>query len=1006
MNFSALQLWSICTLAFLNVSLTARADQSLQKLQPFLKTHCYDCHGPEKQKGDYRFDSLGTDLTHLESLETWQNILDQLNLGEMPPKKSPQPAAQVSKPVIATLTKALATAYEKSRSTGGHTVLRRLNRHELRNTFRDLLYLNGAEYRPDAAGARLKDNNGNGSIERTGNDPLRFFPEDENEDGFFNLGNTLVMSDFLLKLTLRAVEETLADATHLEPKPIVEARRFSSHLIEGKGGHLIETASREINPKFDLMATGYETQGRLSPTDLRNGVGVPALYRITVTASAHNGDRSPWGKLTKLEENDPFQLCLNMADTKNGGLAGVTSTPLALWSIPADGKRHTFTHEVWMDKTWTPWLGWENGPFNRAFRVENILKEFHPELLTDRPEKKTNKEGHEAWPLQMAKALFQDGEYPAPHLRIHDLMIEPLIETWPPKSHTALYGTGSGKEVEIRRLMKLFATRAFRRPVEAAEIEPFIQLVLRHQIEPVVLMPDGIQDLRYRVYKGTWNKLPDFNTLTPVATGRLPKGYLDIGIAKRNDNFGIVFEGNLTAKSAGEYTFEMASDDGARILVNGTKVVEHDGLHGQQLRKGKINLEKGEHSIRVEYFAYGAPNGFRASWTNPGSLHAKLSVDDIRSNHKKKRQGSMPLLIRAMQDGYAAILCSPQFLYLRENPGRLDDFALASRLSYFLWSSMPDAKLFQLARKGTLSKPAELDQQVDRMLKDPKAAAFIRHFTSAWLRLDKLGKMPPSGGEYQFYKNLKVEPILLKQVTTYFEEILNTNGKIEQFIDSEYTYMNQVLAKWIYKREDIRGARLRKVALDDRRRGGIFTQPGVMTATANGVDTSPVIRGTWVLENILGTPPSPPPPDVEPLPADTRGAVTIRQQLELHRKNEACYSCHVKIDPMGFPFENFDVVGRWRDRYRSLRDPIDTRTTLANGEEIADIIEFKNMLRKREPQIVRCLTEKMLIYATGRKLEPTDRGETDRIIRKLSEHENRLRDLVHLIVKSDLFLNK
>jgi hypothetical protein len=179
-----------------------------------------------------------------------------------------------------------------------------------------------------------------------------------------------------------------------------------------------------------------------------------------------------------------------------------------------------------------------------------------------------------------------------------------------------------------------------------------------------------------------------------------------------------------------------------------------------------------------------------------------------------------------------------------------------------------------------------------------------------------------------------------------------------------------------------------------------------MTATANGVDTSPVIRGTWVLENILGTPPSPPPPDIEPLPTDTRGAVTIRERLDLHRKNESCSSCHAKIDPMGFAFENFDVVGRWRDRYRGVNEPIDTKSTTTNGREIADIIEFKDMLKERESQIVQCLTEKMLTYGTGRRLEATDRGKINRLIEELGKKENRLRDLVHLVIKSDLFLNK
>jgi hypothetical protein len=290
------------------------------------------------------------------------------------------------------------------------------------------------------------------------------------------------------------------------------------------------------------------------------------------------------------------------------------------------------------------------------------------------------------------------------------------------------------------------------------------------------------------------------------------------------------------------------------------------------------------------------------------------------------------------------------------------------------------------------------------MLRDPRAAAFIRHFPSTWLRLDKLGKMPPSGGDYQFYKNLRVEPMLMKQVTAYFAEILETNGRIEQFIDSDYTYMNQTLAKWIYRREGIRGERLRKVKLEDPRRGGLFTQPGVMTATANGVDTSPVIRGVWLLENVLGTPPSPPPPDIDPLPTDTREATTIRERLALHRKNKTCNSCHRKIDPMGFAFENFDVVGRWRDRYRRAREPIDTLVTLSNGTEIADIIGFKKMLMERKSLVVRCLTEKMLTYATGRRLEAIDRGVVDRITAELATRDNRLRELVRLVVKSEIFL--
>ena len=271
----------------------------------------------KNKKGIYDLIPLETILQRLKNLEIWQGILDQLNLGEMPPRKAPQPEANDVKPVVELLSGELNAAYQKARSTGGQTVLRRLNRHELRNTLRDLLHLNGAHYRPDSAGSRLTDNNGNGSVERTGHDPLRCFPEDETEDGFFNIGDKLVMSDFLLKLTLAAVEETLAEATHLEPKPDVEARTISGHFHKGRsnGEHLVETASRELNPDFEMLAVGYERYGRLSALDLRGGVGTSAKYRLTISASAHNPDH-PWPEILPLHEKDPFQLCLNIADTK------------------------------------------------------------------------------------------------------------------------------------------------------------------------------------------------------------------------------------------------------------------------------------------------------------------------------------------------------------------------------------------------------------------------------------------------------------------------------------------------------------------------------------------------------------------------------------------------------------------------------------------------------------------------------------------------------------------
>jgi len=985
--------------AVLFLQLSASADEQLAQLEPFLKQHCFKCHGPEKQKGDIRLDTLGLDLGKLENLEIWQGVLDQLNLGEMPPKKEAQPEVKDVRPLVALLTDSLREAYAKARSTGGQTVLRRLNRHELRNTLRDLLYLEGADFEPGTGGSRLVDNNGNGSVERTGTDPLRFFPEDESEEGFFNIGDHLVMSDFLLKLTLNAVEEVLERATHLEAMPKVQTEILSGRLSKPRGRHL-EVFCREVNPAF----TGIYRNGPLRPDALGRGLPAPGRYRVVVEASAHN-QKHPWKELLPTDQNEPMHLSFSLRK-------GRDVRQVSQWELAGDGVRHTFSAQVWIDRQWVPEFNWENGPTDRELRTDLLTKKYRPDQFTEPPDRKVitdkkeyDKAYNEWWRAMSLKLL---GDYPGPSLRIHSLKIEPTVGQWPPRSHVALYGSGSGKEEEIRELITTFAERAFRRSVKPELVEPYVQLVLRQKVEPVVTLPGGIKDLKYRVYEGQWNNLPEFDSLKPVSEGTLPKGFIDLGVSKRKEKYGMVFTGILKAPKSGEYVFEIASDDGARLLINGKKVVEHDGLHGAQLKKGKTKLEQGDHEIRVEYFAYGHPNSFRAGWGGAGMAHAQLSVVSLRDpkNNNKKPANEVPLLIRAMQDGYSAILCSPQFLYLEESSGQLDDFALASRLSYFLWSSMPDKTLFALARAGKLSQPAELRRQADRMLADPKGAAFIQHFPSAWLRLDKLGSMPPSGGDYQFYKNLRVEPMLAKQVTTYFADILKANGKIEEFIDSDYTYMNQVLGKWIYRREDIRGSRLQKISVEDPRRGGIFTLPGLMTATANGVDTSPVVRGVWVLESILGTPPALPPPDVEPLPTDTRGAASIRERLDLHRKNEACASCHVKIDPMGFAFENFDVVGRWRDKYRGDRNPIDASAVMANGDKIKDIVEFKQMLMDRKELVARCLTEKMLIYATGRKLETTDRGEVNRLTAELAKRENRLRDLVHLVATSNIFRSK
>lgn len=984
---------------------TSAADKELKTVRTFLKQHCYECHGVKKQENDKRFDSLNYNLDDVATLTTWQGILDQLNLGEMPPPNRPQPDAKETAKVVDVLSAELKLAYALRRSTGAQTVVRRLNKFELRNTVRDLLYIKNPELRVGNV-ARLVDNNGNGRVENTSSDPFRAFPSDEVQDGFDNIGNRLVMSDFFLKLMLDAAEESLALATETGPRPDIATRRFAGH-INRRGTGDLEQFARTLFPEFDAL---YRA-GTLSADELNGGVRTSARYRITVEVSGHN-QKHPWSEIITANQDEPLMLSLRLHKSRTR----YEKISLAQIKLPGDGKRRSFTFESWIDEKWLPQLSWDNGPSTREARTDLLMQKYLPAAFRkapDRkaiPDKKQYDKAKADWSREMAVTLIKN--FKGPHVHVHSLTLEPLIGQWPPQSHIALYGTGAADSKNIEPLLLTFAQRAFRRPVTLNEIAPYAALV-RAQLKPADDKPDTttIRDLTYKTYKGSWSKLPDFSKLKPVNQGSLSNGLFDLRPAKLQEHFGMVFEGKLLVPAAGEYEFQIASDDGSRVLIDNKKVIEHDGLHGASTRKNKIKLTAGVHAIRVEYFAYGNPNSLRVAWSGPGFGVTPLAVSKANPSKPTAVSVQTARFIKAMQVGYAAMLCSPDFLYFNEHrgiekqPGRLNDFEIASRLSYFLWSSMPDDQLLKLAKAGQLTNPKVLATQVDRLLNDPKSAAFTRHFTERWLRLDKLSDSPPErAGPFRIYWDRQLEPQIVSQTDAFFADILNRNAPIKHLIDSDYTYLNESIATVFYGRTDVKGEFLRKVATNDKRRGGIFTQPSVMTATANGVDTSPIVRGVWVLENILGTPPSPPPPDVEPLSPDLRSAKTIREQLALHRKQDACRSCHSKIDPMGFAFENFDPIGRWRDKYPKARENIDASTTANNGQKIDDIVAFKQMLLERESDITRCLTEKLLAYATGRLLEPTDRGEVDQIVEAVDG--GGLRNLIKLVVRNEIFLTK
>jgi len=376
---------------------------------------------------------------------------------------------------------------------------------------------------------------------------------------------------------------------------------------------------------------------------------------------------------------------------------------------------------------------------------------------------------------------------------------------------------------------------------------------------------------------------------------------------------------------------------------------------------------------------------------------------------------------QAVRVGLMAVLVSPKFLFLSETPGKLDDFALASRLSYFLWSTMPDAELLSLAEQGRLSDPDVLRRQVERLLDDPKAAAFTKNFVGQWLGLRDIDFTEPTHILYPEYDDMLKES-MIRETELFFAELLKDDLSLTNFIASDFSMLNGRLARH-YGIEGIDGWEFHKTPLPaDSHRGGVLTMASVLKITANGTNTSPVLRGAWVLDRILGTPPSPPPADVPALEPDIRGATTIREQLALHRNDAACAGCHAVIDPPGFALESFDVIGGWREHYRTtgvgesveidgrqmhyLHGPaVDPAYALADGRAFADIDEFKQLLLADKDKVARSLTVKLVTYATGGPPEEIDEPEIAAILSRVSANDG-LRTLVHEVVQSRLFLEK
>ena len=366
----------------------------------------------------------------------------------------------------------------------------------------------------------------------------------------------------------------------------------------------------------------------------------------------------------------------------------------------------------------------------------------------------------------------------------------------------------------------------------------------------------------------------------------------------------------------------------------------------------------------------------------------------------------------ALRPAFQALLIHPAFLFRIEadQPGKdewkIDDFELATRLSYFLWASMPDRRLLKLADEGRLSDPATLRAEALRMLADPRSESLSRHFAGQWLGFDDLREVaaPDPVRFPSFTPTLRVA--MYRESVEFFNHIVRANRPVLELIHADYTFSNAELASH-YGIPGVSGSQLQQISLKDPNRGGVIGQASVLTATSMPLRTSPVKRGKWILDTLLGTPPPPPPPDAGVLPGDDRSTegLSFREMLEVHRTKASCAGCHEKIDPLGFGLENFDAIGRWRT-LDANGDPIDSLATLPGDIVFATPKELKDLLLSSDELFLRNLSRKMLAYALGRPLEYYDEPVVTGLVAKVRKDDLKMQSLILAVIESHPFQHR
>jgi hypothetical protein len=863
-------------------------------LRVFFENHCFDCHDVESKKGGLDLTLLTLKLDDRANFVTWEKVHDRIAGGEMPPKKKARPPADETRSLLSELDTKLTAADAARVAEEGRVRMRRMTRVEFENTLVDLLAL-----------PRL--------------DIQALLPADGTVGGFDKIAGDLDLSPAHLAAYAEAAEKALdaAVATRSTPPPVFKRRIYPAGLFKFEFnlslGQYVLLKDKQPDPALPVRGGFEDKKGHVGDAgpDLAERKRLCKEIKVAQSQSAVgllNANLAGYEAALNVSPIYAGQYCMRISlwgfQWKAGKPEACAAPQAAVLRAHEEGKQQ------------------EGGRLLSAFTAPSMQSneaeitawlDPHESLVFDPVSVPWNG-------LRIGQIAGRAAKHVGPGVALDWFEIEgPLNPSWPPESHTRLFGD-----------------------------LPIAKLAAGSDVIP-----------------------PRRDAVRSIG-GYLPSIHFDLTPQERNPPL-------ETVQSA------QPSEDAHRLLA---------GFLPKAFRRPVSESEVAPYVALVTR-----------------RLAAKDCFED------------------AMRRAYVAVLTSPEFLFLPADVSREPApvanaklFTLASRLSYWLWNGPPDNMLLATARDGSLQRTEVLHREMDRLLADPRSERFIRDFADQWLDLRRVNETTPDPQLYPEYRFLLHEG-MVAETRAFLRELIARDAPIRALVRPDFAMLTQRLAEH-YGIADVHGVVVRRVALPaGSPRGGLLGQAAILKLTANGTTTTPVKRGVWVMDRLLNEPAPPPPPSVGAIDPDTRGATTVREQLDKHRNDASCAACHAKIDPSGFALESFDPIGGYRTRYRStgkgdvplekgstawnvnykLGPAVDVSGALPDGRAFKDVNELTTLLAEDPARLARAFVAHLSRYATGAEVSYADRAEIARIVERTTAKQLGIRSLIHALAGSRIF---